>query len=46
MMRPMPGALTITAWGQASFELRGEETVVLIDPWLSTKLEEDAGTSA
>jgi L-ascorbate metabolism protein UlaG (beta-lactamase superfamily) len=39
----MPGALTITAWGQASFELRGEETVVLIDPWLSTKLEEDAG---
>ena len=37
------GELIITAWGQASFELRGADTVVLIDPWLSTKLEEDEG---
>jgi L-ascorbate metabolism protein UlaG (beta-lactamase superfamily) len=36
--------LTITAWGQASYELRSEDdTVVLIDPWLSTALEESAG---
>jgi L-ascorbate metabolism protein UlaG (beta-lactamase superfamily) len=35
---------TITAWGQASFELRtDDDTVVLIDPWLSTALEEEAG---
>ncbi len=39
----MPGALTITAWGQASFELRTADTVVLIDPWLSTQLEDEAG---
>jgi L-ascorbate metabolism protein UlaG (beta-lactamase superfamily) len=35
--------LTITAWGQASFELRAEDAVVLIDPWLSTQLEEEEG---
>src|SRR5215212_3460416 len=39
----MPGELTITAWGQASFELRTPDTVVLIDPWLSTALEEQEG---
>ncbi len=37
--------LIITAWGQSSFELRGADTVVLIDPWLSTKLEEDEGVT-
>jgi L-ascorbate metabolism protein UlaG (beta-lactamase superfamily) len=40
----MPGELTITAWGQASFELRTPDTVVLIDPWLSTALEETGTT--
>jgi len=42
MMRPM---LTITAWGQSSFELRADDTVVLIDPWLSTQLEEEEGVA-
>jgi L-ascorbate 6-phosphate lactonase len=36
-------SLTITAWGQASFELRGPDAVVLIDPWLSTALEDEEG---
>ena len=45
MMRAMPGALTITAWGQASYDLRGEDAVILIDPWLSTALEEEAGVT-
>src|SRR5215211_4270990 len=40
----MPGELTITAWGQASFELRSPDTVVLVDPWLSTALEETGTT--
>jgi L-ascorbate metabolism protein UlaG (beta-lactamase superfamily) len=36
--------LTITAWGQSSFELRADDgPVVLIDPWLSTALEEEEG---
>ena len=41
----MPGAPIITAWGQASYELRGADAVVLIDPWLSTALEEEAGVT-
>jgi L-ascorbate 6-phosphate lactonase len=41
----MSGELTITAWGQAGFELRDADTVVLIDPWLSTALEEEAGVT-
>jgi L-ascorbate 6-phosphate lactonase len=41
--RPDPGGLLIFALGQAGFALRSEDALVLIDPWLSTKLEEDDG---
>jgi len=43
MMRGMSGALTITALGQAGYVLRTAETTVLIDPWLSTALEDEQG---
>lgn len=36
--------MDLTALGQASFELRGAGRVVLIDPWLSTALEETGVT--
>ena len=39
--RPEAGGLLLFALGQAGFALRGEETLVLIDPWLSTQLEEE-----
>jgi L-ascorbate 6-phosphate lactonase len=39
--RPEPGGLMVFALGQASFALRGEDALVLIDPWLSTLLEEE-----
>jgi L-ascorbate 6-phosphate lactonase len=41
--RPQPGGLLIFALGQAGYALRAAETLVLIDPWLSTQLEEEAG---
>jgi L-ascorbate 6-phosphate lactonase len=43
MIPVMSGELTITALGQSSFELRDADTVVLVDPWLSTALEEQEG---
>jgi L-ascorbate 6-phosphate lactonase len=42
--RPEPGGLLIFALGQAGFALRSDETLVLIDPWLSTQLEEEDET--
>jgi L-ascorbate 6-phosphate lactonase len=39
--RPEDGGLLIFALGQAGFALRGAESLVLIDPWLSTALEEE-----
>jgi L-ascorbate 6-phosphate lactonase len=42
--RPEPGGLLIFALGQAGFALRGEDALVLIDPWLSTQLEEEDPT--
>ena len=41
--RPQPGELLVFALGQSSFALRGSEALVLIDPWLSTALEEEEG---
>ena len=41
--RPGPGVLHISALGQAGFALRTDDALLLVDPWLSTKLEEDAG---
>jgi L-ascorbate 6-phosphate lactonase len=41
--RPEAGGLLIFAIGQECFALRGEDTLVLIDPWLSTQLEEEEG---
>ena len=41
--RPDPGGLAIFALGQAGYALRGAESLVLIDPWLSTALEEEEG---
>jgi L-ascorbate metabolism protein UlaG (beta-lactamase superfamily) len=41
--RPGPGVLQISALGQAGFALRTDDALLLVDPWLSTKLEEDAG---
>jgi L-ascorbate 6-phosphate lactonase len=43
--RPRPGGLTIFALGQSGYALRGEDSLVLIDPWLSTALEEDEGVT-
>jgi L-ascorbate 6-phosphate lactonase len=42
--RPEDGGLLIFALGQAGFALRGAESLVLIDPWLSTALEEEDDT--
>jgi L-ascorbate 6-phosphate lactonase len=39
--RPDDGGLLIFALGQAGYALRGADTLVLIDPWLSTALEEE-----
>jgi L-ascorbate 6-phosphate lactonase len=41
--RPEPGELAVFALGQASFALRGEDALLLIDPWFSTQLEEEEG---
>jgi L-ascorbate metabolism protein UlaG (beta-lactamase superfamily) len=41
--RPQPGELLIFALGQSSFVLRGSDALVLIDPWLSTALEDEEG---
>jgi L-ascorbate metabolism protein UlaG (beta-lactamase superfamily) len=43
--RPEPGGLLVFALGQAGFALRGEHALVLIDPWLSTALEEEEGVT-
>jgi L-ascorbate metabolism protein UlaG (beta-lactamase superfamily) len=40
---PSSGALLIFALGQSGYALRGAGTLVLIDPWLSTALEEAEG---
>jgi L-ascorbate 6-phosphate lactonase len=42
--RPEAGGALISALGQAGFALRGADTLVLIDPWLSTQLEEEDPT--
>ena len=41
--RPEPGGLLLYALGQAGYALRGADALVLIDPWLSTALEEAEG---
>jgi L-ascorbate 6-phosphate lactonase len=41
--RPEPGGLLVFALGQAGYALRGASALVLVDPWLSTALEEDEG---
>jgi len=41
--RPEPGGLTIFALGQSGYALRAADALVLIDPWLSTALEEKDG---
>ena len=41
--RPDSGGLIVFALGQAGYALRGERTLVLLDPWLSTALEEEEG---
>jgi L-ascorbate 6-phosphate lactonase len=41
--RPEAGGLLIFALGQATVALRSAEALVLIDPWLSTRLEEEEG---
>jgi L-ascorbate 6-phosphate lactonase len=41
--RPEPGGLLVFAFGQSSFALRGSNALVLIDPWLSTALEDAEG---
>ncbi len=41
--RPEPGGLLVFALGQAGYALRGARALVLVDPWLSTALEEDEG---
>ncbi len=41
--RPQPGGLAIFALGQSGYALRGADALVLIDPWLSTELEEEQG---
>jgi L-ascorbate metabolism protein UlaG (beta-lactamase superfamily) len=43
-VRPQPGGLAIFALGQSGYALRGEDSLVLIDPWLSTALEEEGTT--
>jgi L-ascorbate 6-phosphate lactonase len=44
-VRPQPGGLAIFALGQAGYALRGKDALVLIDPWLSTALEEEEGVT-
>jgi L-ascorbate 6-phosphate lactonase len=39
----MADELILTALGQAGFTLRAAGTTVIIDPWLSTQLEEEEG---
>ena len=41
--QPDDGGLLIFGLGQAGMALRSEDALVLIDPWLSTQLEEDEG---
>ena len=41
--RPEPGGLLVFALGQSGYALRGAGALVLVDPWLSTALEEDEG---
>ena len=41
--RPDAGGLLIFALGQSGIALRSTDALVLIDPWLSRKLEEDEG---
>jgi len=41
--RPPADGLLVFALGQAGFALRGASALVLIDPWLSTALEEAEG---
>jgi L-ascorbate metabolism protein UlaG (beta-lactamase superfamily) len=41
--RPGDGGLLIFALGQSGYALRGADSLVLIDPWLSTALEEEQG---
>ena len=43
--RPDDGGLLVFALGQSSYALRGAGTLVLIDPWLSTALEESEGVT-
>ena len=43
--RPDEGGLLIFALGQSGFALRSGDGLVLIDPWLSTKLEEEEGVT-
>ena len=43
--RPPPGGLLLFGLGQAGYALRGAETLVLVDPWLSTQLEEEQGVT-
>ena len=42
---PAGGGLLLFGLGQAGYALRGAETLVLIDPWLSTQLEEEQGVT-
>jgi L-ascorbate metabolism protein UlaG (beta-lactamase superfamily) len=43
--RPEDGGLLIFALGQSGIALRSGDALVLIDPWLSTALEEDEGVT-
>ena len=43
--RPPPGGLLLFALGQSGYALRAADTLVLIDPWLSTQLEEEEGVT-
>src|SRR5215207_7378346 len=44
-VRPEPGGLSLFALGQAGFALRSTDALVLVDPWLSTALEEEEGVT-
>jgi L-ascorbate metabolism protein UlaG (beta-lactamase superfamily) len=43
--RPDEDGLLIYALGQSGYALRGRDTVLLIDPWLSTALEDEEGVT-
>jgi L-ascorbate metabolism protein UlaG (beta-lactamase superfamily) len=43
--RPEAGGLSMFALGQAGFALRSTDALVLVDPWLSTALEEEEGVT-